>query len=72
MPSCEVVRQLSVPPTEREEDVQVQSFVGVAVDEKAPDPSTLTAFKARLKANGREKALKEVPEHFYGYEAHAG
>ncbi|MGQ9715928.1 MAG: hypothetical protein ACUVST_14365 [Anaerolineae bacterium] len=49
-------------------------FVGVAVDEKAPDPSTLTAFQARLKANGREKALKEVPEHFYGYgyEAHAG
>ena len=40
------------------ENIPVQCFVGVAVDEKAPDPSAWTACQARLKANGREKALE--------------
>ena len=32
------------------ENIPMRFFVGVAVDENAPDHSTLTAFKARLKA----------------------
>lgn len=35
-------------------------FVGLAVDEQAPDHSTLTAFKARLLANGRLGAFEEM------------
>ena len=35
-------------------------FLGQAVEEKAPDHSTLTTFKARLLANGRMRALEEM------------
>ncbi|MGQ9715221.1 MAG: transposase, partial [Anaerolineae bacterium] len=42
------------------ENIPMKFFVGVAVDENAPDPSTLTAFQARLKANGQEKAFEEL------------
>ncbi|MGQ9459512.1 MAG: transposase [Anaerolineae bacterium] len=34
------------------ENIPMKFFVGVAVDKNAPDHSTLTAFQARLKANG--------------------
>ncbi|MGC8836983.1 MAG: transposase [Anaerolineae bacterium] len=42
------------------EHIPMKFFVGLAVDEKAPDHSTLTAFKARLKANGGAEALEEI------------
>jgi len=42
------------------ENIPMKFFVGLAVDEKAPDHSTLTAFKARLKADGKLEALEEL------------
>jgi len=36
----------------------VKYFIGLAVNEKAPDHSTLTAFKARLLENGRIEAFE--------------
>jgi IS5 family transposase len=42
------------------ENIPMKFFVGLAVDEKAPDHSTLTAFKARLKANGYEAAFEKI------------
>jgi IS5 family transposase len=42
------------------ENIPMKFFVGLAVDEKAPDHSTLTAFKARLKENGYERAFEAI------------
>lgn len=42
------------------ENIPMKFFVGLAVDEKAPDHSTLTAFKARLKTNGYEEAFEKI------------
>ncbi|MBC7222816.1 MAG: IS5 family transposase [Anaerolineae bacterium] len=42
------------------EHIPMKFFVGLAVDEKAPDHSTLTAFKTRLMANGGAEALEEI------------
>jgi len=42
------------------ENIPMKFFVGLAVDEKAPDHSTLTAFKSRLKENGYESAFEAV------------
>ena len=42
------------------ENIPMKFFVGVAVDEKAPNPSAWTACQARLKANGQEKAFEEL------------
>ncbi|MGQ9568308.1 MAG: transposase [Anaerolineae bacterium] len=39
------------------ENIPMKFFVGVAVDKDAPDHSTLTAFQARLKANGGGEGL---------------
>ncbi|MGQ9598627.1 MAG: transposase [Anaerolineae bacterium] len=53
---------LSERQTERavNENIPMKFFVGLAVDESAPDPSTLSAFKARLKANGHEPAFERI------------
>ncbi len=42
------------------ENIPMKYFVGLAVDEPAPDHSTLTAFKARLKACGQEEAFERM------------
>ncbi len=42
------------------ENIPMKSFVGLAVDEKAPDHSTLTAFKERLGANGGMEVLEQI------------
>lgn len=42
------------------ENIPMKYFVGLAVDESAPDHSTLTAFKARLKACGRTEAFERM------------
>ncbi len=42
------------------ENIPMKSFVGLAVDEKAPDHSTLTAFKERLGANEGTEVLEQI------------
>jgi len=42
------------------DSVSMKFFLGLAVDENGPDHSTLTAFKARLIANGREENLEQL------------
>lgn len=42
------------------ENIPMKYFVGLAVDELAPDHSTLTAFKARLRAGGQEQAFERM------------
>jgi IS5 family transposase len=40
--------------------LSMKFFLGLAVDEVAPDHSTLSAFRARIIANGREEKLQEL------------
>jgi len=40
------------------DNLPIKYFVGLAVDERAPDHSTLTAFKRRLTENGRAEAFE--------------
>lgn len=42
------------------ESIPMKYFVGLAVDESAPDHSTLTAFKACLRACGQEEAFERM------------
>jgi IS5 family transposase len=47
-------------------------FLGLAVDEGAPDHSTLTAFKRRIMEQGREGCLQELLEEIIEQAARAG
>jgi len=47
-------------------------FLGLAVDEAAPDHSTLTAFKRRIKEQGGEGCLQELLEEIIVQAARAG
>jgi len=38
----------------------VKYFLGLAVDERPPDQATLTQFKARLQADGRQRLFQEA------------
>jgi len=42
------------------ENLPAKYFVGLAVDGKAPDHSTLTTFRERLLKNGKEKVFEEM------------
>lgn len=42
------------------ENLPAKYFVGLAVDEKAPDHSTLTTFRERLLKNGKVKIFEEM------------
>jgi IS5 family transposase len=42
------------------ENLPAKYFVGLAVDQKAPDNSTLTVFRERLKQRGREKVFNDM------------
>jgi IS5 family transposase len=44
------------------ENLPAKYFVGLAVDGKAPDHSTLTTFRERLLKNGKEKIFEELLE----------
>ena len=44
------------------ENLPAKYFVGLAVDGKAPDHSTLTTFRERLLKNGRMKVFEEMLE----------
>ncbi|MCL0091293.1 transposase, partial [Dehalococcoidales bacterium] len=43
-----------------DENLPVKFFVGLGVNEKAPDHSTLTLFKNRLLQNGGKRAYEEL------------
>jgi len=42
------------------ENLPANYFIGLAVDGKAPDHSTLTTFRGRLLKNGRMKVFEEM------------
>ena len=44
------------------DSMSAKCFLGLAVDEPAPDHSTLTAFKARIIERGGEQSLRELLE----------
>jgi IS5 family transposase len=47
-------------------------FLGLAVDEPAPDRSTLTAFRRRIRRRGGEGYLQELLEEIVAQAASAG
>jgi IS5 family transposase len=47
-------------------------FLGLAVDEAAPDHSTLTAFKRRIEAGGGERCMRELLEEIVRQAIEAG
>lgn len=42
------------------DSLSAKCFLGLAVDEPAPDHSTLTAFKGRIVERGKERSLREL------------
>jgi len=42
------------------ENLPAKYFVGLAVDQKAPDHSTLTIFRERLLQRGKQKVFQEL------------
>lgn len=47
-------------------------FLGLAIDERAPDHATLTVFKQRLLENGRQQAYERLLEQVVGDAREAG
>jgi IS5 family transposase len=50
----------------------MKHFVGIAVNERAPDHSTLTAFEARLERSGDVAAFQQIPRQIIAMAAKRG
>lgn len=54
------------------ENLPAKFFVGLAVDQKAPDHSTLTVFRDRLMERGKLKVFEEMLEEIVQIAQHSG